>query len=159
VFGTWKAPKPQGTRATLTWEKGDHTGMGDLALPWKPNTEEIYVLGTGFIGPRTTSVLRINAASPNFGIRHHPTEKPVELMTTLLQKCPLGVVVDPFMGSGSTLRAAKDLGCRSIGIEFEERYCEIAAKRLAQEVFDFGGAACLTTFSCGPGPGTTPKTR
>jgi len=66
----------------------------------------------------------------------HPTEKPTDLMTQLIA-CNVGeTVLDPFMGSGTTLVAAKDLGRKAIGIEIEEKYCEIAVKRLAQGVFN-----------------------
>lgn len=69
----------------------------------------------------------------------HPTGKPLRLITQLvtLFSDPGELILDPFMGSGTTLRAAKDLGRRAIGIEIEERYCEIAVKRLAQEVLSF----------------------
>ena len=70
----------------------------------------------------------------------HPTVKPTDLMRYLcrLVTPPGGIVLDPFCGSGSTLVAAQSLGRRAIGIEIEERYAEIAAKRLAQEVLPFG---------------------
>jgi len=142
VFGTWKRPRPQGTKHVLTWLKGDHLGMGDLSVPWRPNTEEVYVLGGGFTGHRGSSVLDypgpVSWATKG---RMHQHQKPVELMRDLIGKCPPGVVVDPFTGSGSTLRAAKDLGRKAIGVELDERYCEIAANRLGQEVLDFGGVA------------------
>ena len=68
----------------------------------------------------------------------HPTQKPLELMKWCLNFFPDAVkILDPFMGSGTTLRAAKDLGRKAIGIEIEEKYCEIAAKRLSQEVLRF----------------------
>jgi DNA modification methylase len=68
----------------------------------------------------------------NFG---HPTEKPLELIVWSIQESrTTGTILDPFMGSGTTLRAAKDLGRKAIGIEIEEKYCEIAVKRLRQEV-------------------------
>ena len=66
----------------------------------------------------------------------HPTQKPIELMKWVmgLRWTPAGTVLDPYLGSGSTIVAAKDLGRRAIGIEIEEKYCEIAVRRLAQEV-------------------------
>ena len=67
--------------------------------------------------------------------RDHITEKPLELMRALLALCPdRGVVLDPFIGSGTTLRAAKDLGLQAIGVELDAANCEIAAKRMGQEV-------------------------
>lgn len=66
----------------------------------------------------------------------HPSEKPVGAMAQIIDALSPsnGLVLDPFMGSGTTLRAAKDLGRRAIGIEIEERYCEIAVRRLQQAV-------------------------
>jgi DNA modification methylase len=142
VFGSWKVAKPAGCRAVLTWDKGEHVGMGDLSLPWKPNTEEIYIIGDGFAGHRGGSVLRYAAPvtwnSVNGG-RKHPHEKPVALIAALLTKHPGETILDPFMGSGTTLRAAMDLGRKVIGIEIEERYCEIAVKRLQQQVLPLTG--------------------
>lgn len=135
IFGTWKRKKPLGCKAVLIWDKGLHVGMGDLKFPWKPNIEEIYIIGKGFTGHRGSSVLSCNAPvswnSTSFG-RKHPHQKPVELIVELLSKSPSGTVLDPFMGSGTTLVAAKKLGRQAIGIEVEEKYCEVAVKRLAQ---------------------------
>jgi DNA modification methylase len=142
VFGTWRADRPAATRVVLTWDKSASPGMGALDLPWGMTTEEVYVLGSGFHGRRGGSVLTCAPVNSQDRERpDHPTPKPIPLMQALIAKCPPGVVADPFAGSGSTLVAAKALGRRAIGVELEERYCEIAARRLAQDVLDFGAAS------------------
>ena len=67
----------------------------------------------------------------------HPCPKPLRLMSRILTLLPAQTILDPFMGSGTTLRAAKDLGRKAVGIELEEKYCEIAANRMGQEVLPF----------------------
>lgn len=142
AFGSWRAPRPAATRARLIWDTKGALGMGDLSIPWKPSDQEIYVLGQGFSGRRDSNVLvcaPIQAMARNG--RLHPHEKPVPLLERLLDKCPSGVVADPFAGSGSTLVAARNMGRKAIGVELEERYCELVAKRLDQMAFDFGATS------------------
>jgi len=135
VFGTWKKPRPAATRQLLIWHKGNSPGLGDTKLPWGSAHEEIYVLGKGWVGKRRANVYSIDSLSAGSSKRpDHPTPKPVPLLQALISYCPPGMIADPFMGAGSTLRAAKDLGRKAIGIEIEERYCEVAVERLAQEV-------------------------
>lgn len=125
IFGSWKVPKPSGTKLTLIWDKGT-VGMGDLSLPWFPSTEEIYVINRGFDGSRTSSVLRHHVRN-----EFHPTEKPVGRMLELLGKCYADWhILDPFMGSGTTGVACVKLGRRFTGIEIEPKYFDIACRRI-----------------------------
>ena len=89
--------------------------------------------------PLTNTVWRIQPAART----EHPVPFPEELAARCirLSTWPGEIVIDPFMGTGSTLRAAVDLGRRAIGIDLSERYCELAATRLSQTTLDFGGAA------------------
>ncbi len=108
-------------------------GMGALDIPWKPSSERIYVLGKGFVGVRDEGDViyfpPVQSMAKNG--RVHPTEKPVGLMQRLLAKLP-GVVLDPFMGSGTTGVACVNLGRKFIGIEIEPRYFDIARKRIEE---------------------------
>lgn len=141
VFGTWRVERPAATKALVVWHKVNAGGMGDLTIPWLPTHEEIYILGSGFVGKRSDAVLSyppLNSADRSRP--DHPTPKPLALMERLIETT-VGTIADPFSGSGSTLLAARNLGRRVIGVEVEERYCELIAKRLAQDVLDFGGVA------------------
>ena len=146
VFGTWSQPRPAGVRHRLIWWKqGQPPGPANAAF--MSQDEEIYIIGDGWrkSSPPQRSVI---ATSEQRQGSHgevarigHPTPKPVGLMETLIDRCPPGVIADPFAGSGSTLVAARNLGRKSIGVELDERYCEIIAKRLDQYALDFGGVS------------------
>lgn len=136
VFGSWRAPRPAGTQMRLVWDKGV-PGLGGVG-PWRQSDEEIYVINwpnPKFASrPYGTVIRHSPAASAG---RDHPTPKPVGLMERLIGECPPGVIADPFAGSGSTLIAARNLRLPAIGVEIEERYCELIAKRLAQGVLEW----------------------
>ena len=123
----------------IVWNKGGG-GIGDLAHSLLTDYELAIVAHKGkaqIRGKRDGSVWSVGKVFS--GSMLHPTEKPVDICVMAINKFSDtgNLVLDPFMGSGTTLRAAKDQGRRAIGIEIEEKYCEIAAKRLQQEVFDF----------------------
>jgi DNA modification methylase len=134
VFASPMKPWQGRWRQHLVWDKGGAVGIGgDRATCWKQSWELVQVARTGKLsGQRDEAVLRFHVNSKNSEL--HPAAKPVELIRHLLWKVGGASIFDPFMGSGTTLCAAKDLGRKAIGIEIEERYCEIAAKRLQQSV-------------------------
>ena len=148
VFGlTDWGSLPIGGRCDLVWDKG-LLGGGNLQLPWAPQHERIAF---GVYSPskanrengdgrlvarlRRGSVLRCDRPNAS-AVTLHPTEKPIPILRQMIESSSLmgDTVLDPFAGSGSTLVAAKLEGRRSIGVEIEERYAEVAARRLSQQV-------------------------
>jgi DNA modification methylase len=121
------------TSCWLVWDKdnGD-TDFSDCELAWTNLRKAVRKLTYRWNG-------MLQAPGCPKELRLHPTIKPEPVMRWALMQAPPGVrtVLDPFMGSGTTLVAAKRLGRQCVGIEREERYCEVAAKRLAQDVLPF----------------------
>ena len=144
VFGDLTLAPPTGTKLTLVYGKGNDAGFTGAIGGYRRNVEGIYLLGPHGSGLGGRSAVLSTRASTGGNLARttgHPHTKPQDVLTVLLEHCPPGIVADPFAGSGSTLVAAKRLGRKAIGVELDERYCEIAAKRLAQGVLDFGASA------------------
>ena len=118
---------PLGT--ILIWDKRFKNGTAFLAdgeAAWWNKGHAVYIYSQTWQGSNKEGET----------VRTHPTQKPEKLMKWCIKKAGnIELILDPFMGSGTTLRAAKDLNRKAIGIEIEERYCEITARRLQQEVF------------------------
>ena len=146
VFGSLYADAPKLTRQTLIWEKPVDAGVVGSLFGFRRDVEAIHLLGLWPLRVASRgSVLRSglrNSGNPSSpaGRTGHPHAKPLDILCDLIGLAG-GWVADPFAGSGSTLVAAKQLGRKAIGVEIEERYCEIAAKRLAQDVLDFGAVS------------------
>jgi site-specific DNA-methyltransferase (adenine-specific) len=112
----------------IVWDKGS----GGLGSGWR-HSHELIVHGA-FADTVFEPSFRRNVI-PAKRVKEtlvHPSEKPVEVITRLIEAHPPGLVLDPFMGSGTTLVAAKRLGRKAIGIERERKYCDLAIERLAQ---------------------------
>ena len=137
VFGSFYAPFPKGTKQVLAWKKPDDSGVVGSTTGYRRDVEPVFLVGPWPVQSVRWSSLLISYAGGMSAVTAetgHPHTKPIGLIRSLIERCPPGVILDPFMGSGTTLRAAKDLGRRAIGIELEECYCEIAVKRLQQSV-------------------------
>jgi DNA modification methylase len=114
--------------------------------PYRRDVEAVFLTGrwpaskadrSSVVRSRTSMVGGQNSPAGRTG---HPHGKPLDLMEQLIAVAPPGTIADPFAGSGATLLAARAQGRRSIGVEVDERYCELIASRLAQGIL-FGGVA------------------
>lgn len=147
VFGSLYAPFPAGLKQVLIYKKAPDAGVVGSTTGWRRDVEAIFLVGPW---PRrdalwssvlTSQIANSGTANSPAGRTGHPHAKPLDLMELLVSECPEGVIADPSAGSGSTLIAARNLGLPSIGVEIEERYCELIARRLDQGALMFGAAS------------------
>lgn len=148
VFGSAIPPAPARSVQTLYYLKPPDAGAVGSRGGWRRDVELMFLVGPWPVGaPVRTSLYATRAPSVGnpSGVAAragHPHAKPLDVLEALVADCPAGVIADPFAGSGSTLVAARNLGRKAIGVELEERYCEVIARRLSQDVLPlFGGAA------------------
>jgi len=130
-------PQIPAPKSFIVWDKMVHS-MGDLNHEFGRQWEAIAF----YPGPehefkyRPIDLIQVPKVPAKKLI--HPNEKPVAAIIPLIKCHDASTMTDPMCGSGSALLSAKMLGIKSIGIEISERYCEIAANRMRQEILDFG---------------------
>lgn len=129
------------SRCWLVWDKRVDTtpdNQSDCELIWTN-----FDLPSRIYRHLWRGIIRAGEENVSLTEKLHPHQKPVGLLRWIIRYSAVdrGPVLDPYCGSGSSLLAAQREGMSSIGIEIEERYCEIAAKRLSQEVFDWQSEA------------------
>lgn len=135
--GNHFADRLPASRGWLVWDKRDgrpSNDQSDCELAWTNVLTTARLFSAYWSGGVRTGREQREG-------RSHVNQKPVALMDWCLRFVGGGTVCDPYMGSGSTLRAAKDMGRAAVGIELDERHCETAALRLGQMVLDLGEAA------------------
>jgi DNA modification methylase len=116
----------------LVWDKGNCTA-GDLETTYGAQWEAIIYARTSrfaLVGGRDRDIIRISRG--HSGSYVHPTQKPVALYEYLIGRHVSSSIIDPFMGSGRSALAAQTLGRAYIGIELEEKYCELVANELSR---------------------------
>jgi site-specific DNA-methyltransferase (adenine-specific) len=142
VFGDLMLKPPLRNKLTMVYRKPANAGTRGAMAGFRRDLEAIYLLGPWPSGIGGRSSLIVTGAGSQSGENGtpgrygHPHAKPVDVMETLIQACPPGIIADPFAGSGSTLVAARNQGRHAIGVEIDERYCEMAARRLDQGILE-----------------------
>jgi len=145
AFGDLMLPPPTGTRLVGIYGKPADAGLRGAMGGIRRDAEAIYLINgwPSGIGGRS-SIFHTKASNVGNPVGivarsgGHPHAKPTDVLSDLISLAPEGVIADPFAGSGSTLVAAKRLGRHAIGVELDEKYCEIAAQRLSQGVLNLG---------------------
>lgn len=136
VFGSFQAPFPPGTKQVLIWQKPGDAGLFGTVAGYRRDVEPIFIVGDWPRMPvRHSSVLTAQAMFRGHAAAEtgsHPHTKPVDLMAQLIRAADCQLILDPFMGSGTTGVACMQLGRKFIGCEIDVGHFTTACRRIEQ---------------------------